>query len=77
MKIEKNIPISGGTALGKTRDCEIIFNKFEIGDSSLINSEYQATYRVILDRIVRKNKSSKKFTFKAWDKENHRVWRIA
>ena len=40
MKIEKNIPISGGTALGKTRDCEIIFNKFEIGDFKFIKNNF-------------------------------------
>lgn len=77
MLIEKNIPINSGSAIGKTRDCQTIVDQFEIGDSALIPSNEQTTYRVIVDRIVRSQKETKKFSFKKWDEKNYRVWRVA
>ena len=72
MNIEKGVPLKG-----LTEECRLILNNFEIGDSALLDSASIDGYVAILSKVKKEVGSSKKFKTKKWDKQNHRIWRIA
>lgn len=79
MKIDKNIPIKANNAVQYgTIFWQELTSKIKPGESTLIkvNDHGAAKARSILDCYLRKSGLTQKFSFKRWDSENYRVWRV-
>jgi len=79
MIIDKNIPLYFRSKVGATKFLEEMISLLEVNDSTLIpaqNIRSANIYRVTLSYILKKRGILHKYSFKKWDEDHYRIWRI-